>query len=586
MIFEKNISVLKLTDPQLANAVLSTGPGPDLEIVSAKNNAPSLKVSNISLHSLYDPVMEAKTWAKHYAGEVHKASSVCVLGFGLGYHLLELCRITEKKVTVFEPRLDILKTALETVDLTSILPQIKIVTGSKVPSIRNGIAVLQHKPSVNLNRDYFDNVLAGLRAREKLNQGLRILVAGPIYGGSLPVARYCSSALRKMGHHVELIDNSRFNDMFFLAKDIASNRQRYNSLMDILTSFASEVLMSRCEAFQPDIVLALAQAPLTPGCIEQLRMQKVTTAYWFVEDFMLMDYWKRIAGHYDFFFTIQKDKFFMELERAGIKNFYYLPMAAYPEIHQPVQLSEEEIKYYGSDVSFVGAGYYNRRHFLMGLLDFDLKIWGTDWDMNSPLAARVQRSGERIETDEIVKIFNATRININLHSSTYHKGVNPFGDFVNPRTFEIISSGGFQLVDRRSGLEDLFEAGKEIVVFDDLNDLRSKITFYLNNPEEREMIIQRGRQRVLREHTYENRMNNMLEIIGKGLKQPLWTNEGEDVESLVKESGEGSDLGKYLSRFSERGKISLSDIAEEISNGEGDISKTEGLLLIMNEFVK
>jgi spore maturation protein CgeB len=300
-----------------------------------------------------------------------------------------------------------------------------------------------------------------------------------------------------------------------------------------------------------------------------------------------MEYWKNIAGYYDFFFTIQKGQFFNELQRAGIKNYHYLPMAACPDIHKPVTLSDEEITYYGSDLSFAGAGYYNRRQFMRGLLDFDFKIWGSDWDLHSDLAPCIQRSGARIDTDEIVKIFNASRININLHSSTYHKGINPFGDFINPRTFEIMACGGFQLADRRPAMEGLFEADEEIIVFDELGDLRSKAAYYLDNPEERNRIAERGRQRVLREHTYENRMKEMLEVIAaRGLRQPLWLEEGEEVEDLIREAGSDSELGKYLYRFPGKRRITLSDITAEITGSEGEISKTEGILMLMNEFVR
>ena len=44
---------------------------------------------------------------------------------------------------------------------------------------------------------------------------------------------------------------------------------------------------------------------------------------------------------------------------------------------------------------------------------------------------------------EAVKIFNASRINLNLHSSPYHLGINPEGDYVNPRTFDLAAAGPF-----------------------------------------------------------------------------------------------------------------------------------------------
>ncbi len=600
MIFKKNIAILREADRELANALLNEKGRGDLKMMYAKTGVPSLQVRDISLHSLYDPVKEAKAWVHYYAREIMEQGPLYVFGFGLGYHVLELCKVTHRHITVFVPGCSLLRKALETLDLTAILSRVRIITDGRVPSDEENSTLLLHKPSVNLDRNYFDLIKKGLKSREGVREGvtrdrvqdviqngLRILVVSPLYGGSLPIARYCSSALIKMGHRVQLMDNSRFHDALFFAKDIAANRQQYNRLMNHLSAFISEAVIGISESFKPDLVLALAQAPLTPECLHIIREQKVTTAYWFVEDFRFMGYWEKIAPSYDHFFTIQKDMFFAELERAGIRNYHYLPVAASPDVHHPVRLSEDERRYYGSDVSFVGAGYYNRRHFLEGLLDFDFKIWGTDWDMHSALAACIQRGGERIGSEEIVNIFNATGININLHSSTYHKGINPFGDFVNPRTFEIIASGGFQLVDRRPPLEELFEAGKELVVFTDLNDLRSKIRYYLDNPEERDRIIERGRQRILREHTYENRMQEMLEIIaGKGFENPLWPEEGEDVKRLIEESGEDSELGRYLSRFSGKGKITLSDITEAIAKEEGNISETEGLFMAMSEFIR
>ena len=587
MIFENNISGLRHNDRELADTLSSWSGTSHVEVVNTKKNVPSLRVKNISLHSLYDPVKEAEAWVKYYEGEISKAETLYVLGFGLGYHLLELCRVTDMPVTVIDPAMDVLRKAFETVDLTPIVSRIKIITDFSLPAVNHSFTVLHHKPSVTLNHEFFDDIQARLRSREAIRRGLRILVVSPIYGGSLPVARYCSSSLIKMGHTVELIDNSRFDSALFYAKDISNNKQKYNNMLQHLSSFISEAVTARCETFRPDLVLALAQAPLTAECLDYLRRKKVTTAYWFVEDFRFMEYWKNIAGYYDFFFTIQKGQFFAELQRAGIKNFHYLPMAACPDVHKPVCLTADEMKYYGSDLSFVGAGYYNRRHFMRGLLDFDFKIWGSDWDLHSDLARCIQRGGARIDTDEIVKIFNASRININLHSSTYHKGINPFGDFINPRTFEIMACGGFQLADRRPALDGLFQADEEIIVFDDLYDLRSKVSYYLNDPGERKKITEKGRQRVLREHTYENRMRELLAVIAeKGLRKPLWPEEGEDVEGLMRESGMDSELGRYLTRFSGKGRITLSDITTEISASEGEISKTEGIFMLMNEFVR
>ena len=585
MVYKENIRVLRRVDRELADKISNAGQSANIIVSESKSGLPTLRVNNNSIHSSYDPVKEAAEWVKSYEQKICSADNIVVFGFGLGYHVVELCRSSGKHITVFEPNLNILKAALQSVDLEPVISKIKIITDLSVPLFENDTAVLTLQQSVNLDTEYFDQVLSKLKVRDILAKGLRIMVVGPVFGGSLEVAEYCSSSLIHMGHTVELVDNSRFDDTLFYIKEISKNKKQYNALVDQFTHLLSDFVMARFEEFKPDIVLALAQAPLTPESINKIRQHGVKTAYWFVEDFRFMEHWKMIAGQVDHFFTIQKDDFFNELQQSGLHNYHYLPMAAFPNVHKPVEMTEEEKKYYGSDVSFAGAGYYNRRHFFTGLIDYDLKIWGTDWDMRSKLANFVQRSGSRVNTDEIVKIYNASRININLHSSTYHKDVHPFGDFVNPRTFEIMSCGGFQLVDRRSGLHGLFEEGEEVIIFDDLHDLRQKIDYYLKNPEDALRISEKGKSRLMSEHTYDNRMEEMLEVIvADGYEPACWGDDRELVEDLVSEAGENTELGKYLSQFTVHEQINLSDITDKISSDEGELSKEESLFLMMKEF--
>ena len=127
----------------------------------------------------------------------------------------------------------------------------------------------------------------------------------------------------------------------------------------------------------------------------------------------------------------------------------------------------------------MGAGYYNRVQSFPRLLSHDFKIWGTEWALESDIGSRVQNKNKRLDPVDIVKIYNAGKVNLNLHSSTFHNGVNPVGDFVNPRTFEIAACGGFQLVDERSELAELIEPGTEVATFNSIDDLCNKVDYYL-----------------------------------------------------------------------------------------------------------
>jgi len=591
-IFDKNIEVMKNNDPALASAVMEVNLSDDLKLHVSKTGKPSMKIGDITLHSLYDPEKEASVWLEYQREKVEMGSAVVVLGFGLGYHVarlceLDICRISGMDIIVFEPRLDVLKTALENVDLTHVLSRVKLVTGDSIPVLPKGFTILEHSPSITISESFFNSLLAKLRLRQSVKSGLKIMVVGPIYGGSLPVAGYCVSALKKLGHQVDYVDNSKYNDVFQSIPGITGEKAHQNQLRSMFISFLSEVVIARCAEFKPDLVFALAQAPLTEGSLQKLKENRIPTAFWFVEDFRFMNYWESIAPLYDYFFTIQRNQFFDKLAAMGIRNYSYLPLAASPDVHRRLDMSKKEIDTYGSDISFVGSGYHNRKFFFSGLLDFDFKIWGSEWDVGLPLLGHIQRGGEWIDTEKSVKIFNASGININLHSSTYHEGVNPYGDFINPRTFEITASGCFQLVDYRSEMSELFNIGKEIICFKDLNDAREKIRYYLNNPDVRAEISARGKEMVLREHTYEQRMEKMFEFIfERGYERPSWDSGKEDVEGLMAKAGTYTELGGYLERFRNRGAITISDIVDDMASGVGELSKPDKIFVLINEIGK
>ncbi|MBI4687002.1 MAG: glycosyltransferase [Nitrospirae bacterium] len=585
---KKNLEALRKSNPEIAELLSgSTNENSELAIVNSRDGLPSLKVNNIALHSLYAPVKEAQGWAEYNRENIKKAGVIAIFGFGLGYHISELCKITDKEIIVFEPRTNILMAALEVSDLRDVLQRVRIITDIKMPETGKKFLILEHRPSVSLNPEYFDEIRKNLSALEISSRGLRIMVVGPIYGGSLPVARYCAQALRNLGHKVDFIDNSIYKKAFLDIPKITANKAHQEQLREMFVSFASEAMIARCMEFKPHLIFALAQAPLSIASLQKLKDNNIPTAFWFVEDFRFRDYWERIAPFYNCFFTIQKGGFLDKLKKQGIKNSHYLPLAASLDFHIETEISAEDTAKYGSDVSFVGAGYFNRREFLTGLIDFDLKIWGTEWDMSSPLGRFVQKDCEWIETEEMVKIFNATKININLHSSAYRKGVDPYGDFVNPRTFEIASCGGFQLVDRRAELPELFKVNEEIVCFDGIDDLRFKVRHYLDNPGERQEIVQAGKKRILKEHTYELRMKEMITFVLKnGYEFPKWDSGKNDIESMIEGADENSELGKYLSQFANEASVNLDSIVRQIRKGEGSFSKTEKIFLLMDEIEK
>ncbi|GAV22543.1 motility associated factor glycosyltransferase family protein [Carboxydothermus pertinax] len=65
-----------------------------IEVLLAKNNKNhTLKINNIFLHSAYNPVKEAETFAKKNLEKLKDRQLVVVYGFGLGYHVREILKM-------------------------------------------------------------------------------------------------------------------------------------------------------------------------------------------------------------------------------------------------------------------------------------------------------------------------------------------------------------------------------------------------------------------------------------------------------------------------------------------------------------
>ncbi|MDR1685156.1 MAG: glycosyltransferase [Desulfovibrio sp.] len=415
-------------------------------------------------------------------------------------------------------------------------------------------------------------------------QGMpRVLLVLPMYGGSLPVGRFAAEGLRENGCLVEIFDAPAFHPVFCALKELKVGSERLDALQNTFLQHVSQCVTAKAEAFAPDLVLSLAQAPLSIAALKRLRRAGTRTAMWFVEDFRIFTYWRAFATYYDLFAVIQKEPFLDELAALGVHNTLYLPLAALPSLHRPLTLDEREKQEFGAQLSFVGAGYPNRRKAFAGLRNLGLKIWGTEWDDDPEIAPMLQKNGERISSEDCVRIFNASAVNLNLHSSVHADPPVAPGDFVNPRTFEIAACGAFQLTDRRGLLPELYDPD-EAATFSNAYELREKIRYYTAHPEERAAVAERARRRTLAEHTYAARMKRLLDFAaeclpGFGLHENVvWP------ENMPQDLGDA--VAALMRELDLPASASFSDVIAAVRGKSGVLSDAEAALLFLDEWKK
>ncbi len=589
--FAQNLKCLHEHDSELAERVALQAFPDNVNVIRSKDGLPVPQIAGVSLHSQYRPLDEGERTTVEFAFDQKRKT--IVFGLGFGYHIQALLKKQTGDLTVVEPLMPLFRAFMTCMDIRPFLPRVRFRIGETPACLLARLEtdqwnIFKHLPSLRIGEAYYNRLDEGLEVRKLLlERSLRVMIVNPVYGGSLPTAHHCAGALKNMGHEVATVDCEEFEQGFFSLKGVTRNPKNSEILSRSFMNFMGEIAAAKAAEFQPDLVLALAQAPLTPDAIQKLKALEVPVVFWFVEDFRTLPYWNEIASSYDHIFTLQTGAFHEELRSKEVRDCYYLPQACFPDIHKPLHGSGADV--YKADVSFMGAAYHNRVQSFPRLMDLDFKIWGEGWNLETPLGRQVQNNNKRISTEETVGIYNAAKINLNLHSSTYHYGINPDGDFVNPRTFEIAACRGFQLVDNRKDLSRMFKVGEEIIAFDTLDQMREQIDYYLLRPEERNTIALKSYQRVLREHTMEHRMQELLIHIfmdRKPVLDSMEETERDPLDYCVEQAGENTDLGQYLKQFKGQHPFSLKTVIDHIHQGEGALDEKETLFLMMNQILK
>lgn len=566
----------------------SMPPSGDVVLVEGRGGEPTIKSGGVLLHSRYQPREEAARLVD--SAELDLKRPVAVIGCGLGYHVAEL-ESRGVPVAVFEPDAAVAALAVQHVLRDSDVPlavgDIDVFSGCEAFQVfaRQIPQVLVHPPTAHIHPAYCAAAAAAISKAALGSQRLRVAVVGPMYGGSLPIAGYLERAFRKLGHVSVLIDNAPAWDLYKQTTESVKNKQASSQLGNMFSHFLGEWTYGRAIEFAPDICIVMAQAPVGPKFPLRLSAQGVVTAFWYVENWRHLPYWKQVAPYYDCFFHIQPGEFEHHLADAGCPCHAFIQTACDPEVHKPCKLTPDEEKELGCDISFAGAGYYNRIQMFKGLTDYNFKIWGVDW-VARELAPLLCRPGQRFTPELFAKIASASKINLNLHSSTFCEGVDPQCDAINPRVFEIAACGGFQLCDPCIGLEKLFDFDTELPVYRDLRELRSRIDHFLARPDERKAFAERARARVLRDHTYENRTRQMLDvlidkygarILRKGIRVQ------RTVAEMVERAGADTPLGRYLAGLPQDLLFTQENINNQLTTATRAITEPEKIFAFLRE---
>lgn len=197
--------------------------------------------------------------------------------------------------------------------------------------------------------------------------------------------------------------------------------------------------------------------------VEFMNRSGALTIGWFFDDEVRFDdYSKWLGSILSYSVTLHKKSYHSYLDlgikallsNTGVNPKYFHPYA-YDQIY---------------DVSFLGYPYPHRISFFQKLKEYGIHVnlFG-------------KAGGKYLPTEDVAKVYSKSKINLNL-CATYA------GDHIRQikgHIYHIAMSGGFCLTDNAPNLDDYFEIGREIVVFESVEDAVSKIRYYLEYEDER-----------------------------------------------------------------------------------------------------
>lgn len=194
-----------------------------------------------------------------------------------------------------------------------------------------------------------------------------------------------------------------------------------------------------------------------------------------------------------------------ELKALGIAS-HYLKLGFEPRVLQRVGTMERQFR-----VAFIGSySYYHKggTELLESVAaQTPIEFWGQGVHRLSPSSPIRQRYRGEAWGLEMYRVLAQTKIAINRHIGVAGEYAN------NMRLYETTGMGAMLITDEKKNLGDLFTTGQEVVTYQDSADLIEKIRYYGTHDREREAIAKTGQKRTLTEHSYDNRMKELVTIV-------------------------------------------------------------------------
>lgn len=322
------------------------------------------------------------------------------------------------------------------------------------------------------------------------------------------------------------MDNSQYQVVYFPFDELMRKNGR-----DAMNKMLIETVSKQ----EPDICFfSLFTDEIKKEIIREITNKSRTITFnWFADDHWRFDNFSKYWASCFNWVTTTDSQAVEKYHKIGYKNVIKTQYACNHFLYRPLNLP----KIY--DITFIGQPHGNRKKIIEKIKKAGVNVncWGKGWPKG------------RISQEKMINIFSQSKINLNFTKSSNPNIVRSIGGIflhhlqrgnkkpirpenpcywidnlksrinrkrkqIKARNFEVPGCGAFLITEAADNFEDYYQDGKEVVIYQDMDDLIEKIRYYLEHDDEREKIAQAGYQRTIRNHTYEKRFEQIFKTIG------------------------------------------------------------------------
>ena len=211
---------------------------------------------------------------------------------------------------------------------------------------------------------------------------------------------------------------------------------------------------------------------------------------------------RSLISKYDAYFTYSKE-ILKTLQKNEKTPIFHVPLASDFSVFKKKLNKNKKFP-----ISFIGNYDLERETYLKDLREINnLFIFGVNWKRKCKNMRLQPRFFEPKINSEFCETVQASIVNLNILRQQNKNSQNM-------RTFEIPACGGFVLHEFSEEVAEMFEEGRNIEFFRDVNEMNEKIEFYLKNPEKAEIVGENGWKNVSENnHTYAERVKKIIQIV-------------------------------------------------------------------------